>query len=120
MSISFGTQSSASATGTTSLSVAYPTGIVAGDLLVLPISSKYPTNGPVTPTGWTLLPDAQASGGHGSSGTNTGNVYMTVFFKVADGTESGNLSVSIPSGNAAMARMYRYTSTGAGAWSVAA
>lgn len=106
--INYGASGSA-ATGTTSLSVPYPSGIAAGDVLVLSISNKYPTNGPSTPSGFTLPTNGQGSGGAGSSGSDSGSVYATPYFKIADGTESGNLSVTITSGNCAVGRMFRYT-----------
>ncbi len=73
-------------TGSTTLSPVCPASIAAGNLLLLHIASKYPTNGPAAPSGWTLA--GQASGGSGSSGADTGSVYSTVYYKIADGTES--------------------------------
>jgi hypothetical protein len=108
------------ATGSTALNVPHPTGVVAGDLLVLAIGNKYPTNGPATPAGWTLWANALGSGGVGTPGNDRGPVYSTVFVKVAVGGETGNLAVSIPSGNSAMGRMFRYTKAAAGTWGVAA
>lgn len=107
------------AQGTTSLSVSYPAGVAAGNLLVLCVSNKYPANGPATPSGWTLPTNGQGSGGSGSAGEDSGEVYATVFVKVADGSESGSLAVTITSGNAATGAMSRYTKTLA-AWSYAA
>lgn len=89
------------AEGSTSLSIPYPGNIGVGDILVMMIGNKYPTNGPTTPTGWTAHANNQASGGVGASGLDTGFVYTTVYTRVADGTESGNVSVSIPSGDSA-------------------
>lgn len=110
--------SGAIATGTTSLSVPYPTGIAAGNLLVLSVGNKYPTNGPATPAGWTLV--AQGTGGSGGSGVDSGNVYATVFVKEAVGTESGNLALTLTSADTAMAQMYRYTKTAGASWNYAA
>ena len=116
---SFGSIGSA-AGGSTSISVAHPSGISAGDLLVLAISNKYPTNGPTTPSGWTALPNYQGSGGSGSPGADTGTVYATVFVKIADGTESGNLAVTLTSANSSIGQMLRYTKDPASVWSYAA
>jgi hypothetical protein len=97
---------SAQASGTTSISVAYPSSISRGDLLVLAIANKHPNNSPTTPSGWTLPTNGQASGGIGSDASaDQGNVYSTIFIKEADGTESGNLSVSVPSGNSTTGTM---------------
>lgn len=109
--------SGTSVSGTTSLTVSYPTGIAAGDLLILTVGNKYPTNGPTTPTGWTLF---QASGGLGTAGNDSGQVYSTVFVKEAVGTESGNLTVTLTSANTSMARMFRYTKAAGTVWSYAA
>jgi hypothetical protein len=114
------TNSGAVAAGTTSLSVAYPTGISSGDLLVLCVGNKYPNNGPSTPSGWTAPSNNQGSGGQGSNGVDTGSVYSTVYYKEADGTESGNLSVTITSGNVGLGRMFLYRKSAGKAWSVAA
>lgn len=113
--VQFGS-SGAAATGTTSASVAYPSGIVAGDMLVLAVTNKYPSNGPSTPSGWTLPTNGQGSGGAGAAGADSGSVYTTVFYKIATGLESGNLSVSAPSGNSTIARMFRYTAPSGYAW----
>ncbi len=117
--VTFG-NAGAVATGTTSLSVPHPPGIVAGDLLVLAIANKYPTNGPATPAGWTLVTNGQGSGGAGAAGNDTGFVYATVFVKVADGTESGNLTVTLTSANTSMGRMFRYTNASGSGWDYAA
>jgi hypothetical protein len=109
--------SGAVATGTTSITPAYPTGIAADDKLLLYVVNKYPTNGPSTPAGWALV--AQVSGGSGSPGAGTGNVYVTVFEKDASGSESGSLSVTITSGNSSAGAIVAWRSS-TGAFSVAA
>lgn len=115
MAIAFGTQTAnGSGVGTSSISVPYPTGITGGDMLILYMANKYPSNGPTTPSGWTL--GAQASGGHGSSGVQTGNVYITAYWKVADGTETGNQAVTITSGNSAYGQILRYTKAAEKPW----
>jgi len=108
------------AQGTTSLSVPYPSGIAAGDLLVLAIGNKYPPNGPATPAGWTLVTNGQGSGGSGAAGGDSGTVYATFFVKVADGSESGNLTVTLTGANSAMGRMFRYTNAANAGWDYAA
>lgn len=102
----------AAGAGTGSVSLAYPANIAAGDVLVAALVNKYPTNGPATPSGWTLA--AQGEGGTGASGLDTGHVYTTVFTKIADGTESGSLTVTITGGNSAVGRIARYFSNGGG------
>lgn len=95
------------AAGSASLSVPFPTVTIAGYLLVLEITNKYPNNGPTTPSGWTLR--KQTAGGSGASGVDTGNVYKTVYTKIADSTEGGtNQAVTITSGNSAIGRIWQY------------
>lgn len=120
MAIAFGTASASAATGSTSLSVAYPASIAAGDLLLLFVCNKYPTNGPSTPSGWSTLTDGQGSGGAGASGIDTGSTYCTVFYRIADGSESGNVSVTITSGNSAVGVINRYTKAADKDWALAA
>lgn len=116
--VTWGASGGAAATsGTTSLSVPHPSGIAAGNLLVLVVGNKYPTAGPATPAGWSLA--AQATGGLGGQAADSGAVYSTVFVKVATGSESGNLSVTLAGANSSMARMFRYVKTGA-SWDTAA
>ncbi|MDP1665305.1 MAG: hypothetical protein Q8L79_09270 [Methylobacter sp.] len=84
------------------------------------VGNKYPTNGPATPSGWTLVANGQGSGGLGSAGGDSGQVYSTIFVKEALGTESGNLAVTVTSANTSMARMFRYTKTAGTTWNYAA
>lgn len=118
MAIAFGT-AGAAATGSTSLAVPYPASIAAGDLLVLCVGNKYPTNGPTTPTGFTAPAGYQTSGGSGAAGIDTGTVYSSVYYKVATGSESGNLTVTITSGNSSVGRMFRYTKASTKTWDIA-
>lgn len=96
------------ATGTTSASVPYPAGPQAGDLIVMAIGNKYPTNGPTLPTDWVAPSNNQGSGGSGSNGVDSGNVYATIFVKIATGSESGNLTLNVTSGNSIVAQMVLY------------
>lgn len=108
----------ATATGTTSLSVAYPTTPpVAGAQMILVIANKYPTNAPTTPAGWTL--EARASGGSGTSGVDKGSVYCSVYSKIAAGGETGNVAVTITSGNSSEGRIIYYTLPAGKTWSIA-
>lgn len=104
------------ASGTTSLSLAYPAVVTAGNLLVCAIANKYPTNGPSTPSGWTAPTNNQGSGGSGSAGADTGNTYATVFVKIADGTETGNLAVTITSGNSARGSIHQLSKSSTRQW----
>jgi len=112
----------AAAVGTSSLSVPYGTGVaapLAGDIALLTIANKYPANSPAAPTGYTLA--HQSTGGAGGSGVDSGNVYSTTYYRVCDGSESGNVAVTITSGNAAVARISTFRCNVPGlTWSIAA
>lgn len=98
-----------------------PATVNPGELLVLPVLSKRGLT-IATPSGWTLPANAEASGGAGADGANSGTVKLTVFVKVADGSEDGaTVPVSFSGGttNVAYARIGSYQN-GTGAWSVAA
>lgn len=92
----------------------YPISIALGDLLVLLVVNKYPTNGPSTPSGWTLW--GQSSGGAGAAGADSGTVYATVFYKIADGTETGAITVTIASSNSSRAQIGRWTKGATESW----
>ncbi len=116
MSIAFGAAGAFSG-GTTTLSLAFPTGITAGQLLVMPVINKYPPNEPATPTGWNRV--GKIDGGVGADANDSGHVGLTAFIKVADGTETGNQAVSISSGNSSAGRIFRYTKAANRSWGVA-
>jgi len=120
--VAYGTTGSVDNTSTTSLSVPYPASIAAGDLLVLTIANQYPNWGPDTPAGWSAPANNQGSGGKGSDGADSGNVYATIFVKEAVGGDDagGNLIVPIPGGTKAVANMFRYTRGSGKAWDYAA
>lgn len=101
----------ASSAGTTSLTLAYPASLAQGDILVMCITNKYPTNAPTVPSGWIALAENQGNGGAGAAGIDTGTVYATIFIRISDGTETGNVSVTITSGNSAVGVIMSYRST---------
>lgn len=112
MTISFGAVGSGTGAGTNSCAPFYPSGITAGQLLLLQVVNKYPNNPPTTPSGWNFI--GRWSGGAGSQGVDSGPVYTSAYWKIADGTESGQLTVDVPSGNAAMGKISRWTQNGRG------
>lgn len=116
MAIAIGAQG-ASATGTTSMDVPYPASISAGELLACAIVTKYHPNGPATPAGWEL--SANGGGGAGASGVDSGTVDGRWIYKIADGTETGNLTITNASANAMIGRMVRLTKAASKNWGVA-
>lgn len=75
------------ATSGTSVSVAYPSGIAAGQMPFLQVVQAVANDDISTPADWTKL--GSKSEGSGSTGANS-----AWFAKVATGSESGSLSVS--------------------------
>lgn len=117
----FGTVTFASigtgANGSTTVAPSYPASIASGDYLTCHVSSGA-TNSetPTTPSGWTLL--ATGASTDGTLGVDAGPRRMTVFGKIADGTESGTLTVSITNGNTCRGTIARWTKSGSGSWVV--
>jgi hypothetical protein len=106
--------------GTTAPAPAYPASIAAGDLLVLCVVNKYPTNAPATPAGWTAPSNNTGTGDPGDGpGADVGATYATIYTKVATGGESGSVTVTITGGNSSYGFIARYTNA-TGAWLTAA
>lgn len=107
------------AAGSTSGTAVQPATVNAGDLLLLRIVNKYPANGPSTPTGFTLL--LQATGGGGSAGVDSGQVYMTVYYRIADGSEDGaNIGITVTSGHCFHAAIARFSKAADKSWNLVA
>lgn len=110
-----------SASGGTSVSPAYPASIAAYDLLILTIGMKpSAANGGsvTTPGGWTPIVSLTGAGGYGTTlGADTGNTNVFTFYKVAAGTETGNLAVTIATNGVSWAQISRL-SNASGSWSV--
>lgn len=91
--------------GTSTANVAYPSGIIAGNWLVLwmhAIDSAAAYSTP-TPTGWTQLATANTGAGPGT--------IERLYVKPADGTESGRLATGWTADTALAGRMYRMSGT---------
>lgn len=84
---------------TTTFNVAYPSGITAGDILVLHIVTNGGAPSSTPPTGWTQV--------HRESTTVT-NPRGGVYIKVASGSESGTLAVTVTS-TTGVAQISRYS-----------
>ncbi len=104
----------ATAAGTTGINIPYPTGLIAGDMLIIMVANKYPNNGPATPAGWTQV--GQHSAGSGVAGADSGSCYVTIICKESDGTETGNRSVTVASGNSSIGKMIAIRKPADGVW----
>ena len=98
--VSTGTKAVGTVASATSIAPGYPTGISAGDRLVLIVGQKPTTaNGGTvtTPSGWTAHGMLKGAGGFGSTlSTTQGNTNIYAFTKdTVDGTESGTLAVTL-------------------------
>lgn len=116
-----------SASGGASVSPTYPASIAAGDLLVMIVGQKpSAANGGTvtTPAGWTLVTsrtganDGDTGGYTTTLGADTGNTNIFAYSKIATGSESGTLAVTIGTNNVTWAMMMRFSNVSK-AWSVA-
>lgn len=107
------------ANGSTTVAPSYPASIAAGDYLVCVVTSGA-TNSetPTTPSGWTLL--ATGASTDGTYGIDTGPRRVTAFGRIADGSETGTLTVSITNGGTCRGTISRFTKAGSGSWDVQA
>jgi len=88
-----------SAASGTTVSPAYPAGILATDVVLLFVGQK-PTavgGGTVTtPTGWTLRDELTNAGGYTAQGADTGNTNLRVYsWNTPVAGQTGNLAVTI-------------------------
>ncbi len=119
MAVSFVSQASNN-NGTTGASPTYPTSPTAGNLLLLLVANKHDEHTVTTPSGWTAPSNNTSTGGAGTDGTDDeGTVRVTAFYKVADGSETGTLTVSVIGGNVTTAQIFQFSRSGGTAWDVA-
>jgi hypothetical protein len=114
-----------SSSGGTSVAPAYPSGIQAGDALILFVHQKPSTaNGGTvtTPSGWTLLGSLTGAGGYSSTlGADTGNTNVFVYYKTTvSGSETGTQSVTVGTNGVCSAQIHRISPNSSGStWSYA-
>lgn len=102
--------SGAAAYGTTSASPEYPAGIMAGDVLILKTGSKdLVGNSRVSGYAWHNL--VESFDLTGTSAENTGPTRVKVMYKIADGTETGTLTVNNFNGNSFWAQIDAFRAT---------
>lgn len=108
--LAYGAMGTATTTGTTAPTVAYPAGITAGQLLVMVVGNRPNASTVTKPTGWEDFSGSNtATGGAGSEGAGTGTMRVTMFYRIADGTETGSVTLSIGSGTSVSACIFRVT-----------
>jgi hypothetical protein len=118
--------------GTTTATPKASATVNSGDLLIACVGNKNTDHTPGTPTdafgvgadgnNWQTLSNNQAisTNGETPADPDAGDVIMTVFYKVANGTEdSGNVSVVCTSCNVNTSQVFTY-SNATGLWNVAA
>ena len=97
MAITYETEGVVEATTASSRSYTLPTGIVAGDLIVILVGMKpsAANTGDVGPvSGYTEVTPQVFGGGYGATlGVDTGNTLIAAFARVADGTEGTTRTV---------------------------
>lgn len=106
-----------STAGGTTVSPAYPAGILATDAVLLFVGQKPSTaNGGTvtTPTGWTLRDELTGAGGYGTTlGADTGNTNLRVYsWNSPVAGQTGTLSVTLGVNNVTWAFMVRIPSGG--------
>jgi hypothetical protein len=98
--------------GATTVTPAYPAGILATDVVLLFVGQKPSTaNGGTvtTPTGWTLREELTAAGGYGATlGADTGNTNLRIYsWNTPVAGQTGNLTVTLANNNISWAFMVR-------------
>ena len=78
-----------SASGTTSLSISKPTGVVAGDVMIATFAKVGNTTALVAPSGWTLINGAILR-------ASSTLIYGAVMYRVANATDTGVSSYTFP------------------------
>lgn len=98
----------------------YPASIAAGDLLLLVVAwANDATVAPTAPAGWAAPRDNTYTGGAGAFGVDAGPRGVSVFYRIADGTESGSVTVTNPGTTPTIsAQIIRLSKTGTGGWRI--
>lgn len=97
-----GTPATSSASASTSLVVALPGGIAAGDLLLLSFSDVFATPLSAIPDGWAQVPDAAAADGFGAT-------LGATLSRIADGSEGASVTLNFSGSVDSAAICFRIT-----------
>ena len=103
------------ATGTTTVSPTYPSGVIATDRCILTVTCKPETVIPAAPSGWTLL--GSASVGTGTAGTGgTGPQRLAIYERDATASLTGTVAVATTGCNVAAAQISAYAKAAGDTW----
>ena len=105
------------AQGTTTLALTHHASIASGDLILAATATKYVAAN--TPTDFTLDANGSKQGGVGTTGIDTGQIFATVFYRTSNGTETGDVSVTITAGNSSSGQIVAFRPTTGYTWSLA-
>lgn len=83
--------------GTSSATIPYPASLTinAGDIILLNVASKNQQCRPKTPSGLGFIRVKESLSSHDSNGSDLGPVNFNTWYKIADGTESGSVTVDL-------------------------
>lgn len=115
MTIAFGAQgttpsgTTASITGTTSVTPAAPASMATGDYIVIAVWNRPGTVIPLAPVGWRLI--RTFSGGGGTEGLDAGPIRVTLLGRKKTAAWSAMPAITITGGTSAMAQAFRYTNS---------
>jgi hypothetical protein len=102
--------------GSTSMAIAYPTGVAAGRLAIIHGSVKLSSSTWGAVSGWTLI--GEATGGTGTSANDAGTTRVGLWARVLDGTETGSVTVT-NTGGVSCAGAMTILSNATGSWDYA-
>lgn len=111
MSITYKSVTATTPLGTTSVTIPYPPTITAGDIILLFVAGKYDTTTTPTISGFTFI--GEGTGGAGSAGIDSGTCKVMAYYRIADGSETGNVVVTLTGGSSWSGQMANW-SLGAG------
>jgi hypothetical protein len=98
------------AAGSTAPAPALPATPQAGDVHVLFIGSKPYTTTINTPSGWTPITNTNGTNGTVANATDAGSVHVAAFYRIWQSGDA-NPTISITSGNTALAVIHRFRPT---------
>lgn len=104
MALSHINNGSAVSSTTASAAPGFVASPVSGDLFVLYVIQKTETATVATPAGWTVAV-ATTTVGTGAAALDAGQLRITIFTKISDGTETGTVTLTLTNNNVTYAQM---------------